>query len=164
MSPGSLLETEALMAEALKACRAAERITRGVRRLLATTGYSSVCELVLPNGRRADIVGMSDSGRVIIVEVKSSAADFRADTKWPEYVGYCDQFYFALATTGPIELIPSGVGLIFADAYSGEFARDAPHNPMAGARRRPMLLSFARHAAHQLHSLQDGQFKGAYSI
>ena len=84
MSPGSLLETEAL-----EACRAAERITCGVRRLLATTGYSSVCELVLPNGRRADIVGMSGSGRVIIVEVKSSAADFRADTKWPEYVGYC---------------------------------------------------------------------------
>jgi len=159
VSPGSLLETEAL-----EACRAAERITRGVRRLLATTGYSSVCELVLPNGRRADIVGMSGSGRVIIVEVKSSAADFRADTKWPEYVGYCDQFYFALAVDGPVELIPSGVGLIFADAYSGEFARDAPHNPMPGAQRRPLLLSFARHAADRLHALQDCRFKGVYFI
>lgn len=150
--------------EPLKTCRASEKITRGVRRLLATSGYSTVCELVLPNGRRADVVGISPTGRVIIVEIKTSAADFRADTKWPEYLCYCDQFYFALAEDGPIELIPADVGLILADLYSGEIVRVAPHQLMAGARRRPVLLSFARHAAHQLHTLQDSQFKGAYSL
>lgn len=159
MSLGSNLETEAL-----EAGQAAQRITRGTRRLLATTGYSSVCELVLPNGRRADIVGMSGSGSIIIVEVKSSAADFRADTKWPEYLGYCDQFYFALAADGPVDLIPADVGLILADPYSGEFVRNAPHIPVVGPRRRPILLSFARHAANQLLALQDNQFKGAYSL
>lgn len=132
--------------------------------MLATAGYSSVCELVLPNGRRADIVGMSGSGSILIVEVKSSAADFRADSKWPEYLSYCDQFYFALAADGPVDLIPADVGLILADSYSGEFVRNAPHSPMAGARRRSILLYFARHAANQLHALQDSQFKGAYSL
>jgi hypothetical protein len=159
VSSGSPLETEAL-----EAFRTAQKITRGVRRLLATAGYSSVCELVLPNGRRADVVGMSGSGGILIVEVKSSAADFRADSKWPEYLSYCDQFYFALAPDGPVDLIPADVGLILADPYSGEFVRNAPHNPMVGARRRPILLAFARHAANQLHALQDNQFKGAYSL
>lgn len=159
MTHGSSLESEAL-----ESCRTSERITRGVRRLLASAGSSTVCELVLPNGRRADVVAVSASGHVTIVEVKSSAADFRADTKWPDYLSYCDLFYFALAANGPIDLIPTDVGLILADAYGGEFVRPALHVSMLGPRRRAVLLSFARHAADQLHALQDSKFRGPCSL
>lgn len=47
--------------------------------------------------RRVDIIGNKISGQIVIVEVKSSVADFRNDTKFHEYLPYCDRFY--LATT-----------------------------------------------------------------
>ena len=60
-------------------------IARGVRRLLRARGFSSVTELALTDGRRADIEAVNRDGEVIIVEVKSSPTDFRADRKWREY-------------------------------------------------------------------------------
>ncbi len=66
--------------------RMAARLCRGVRRLLRTAGYASVSEFPLANGRRADVFGVSRSGDIVIVEVKSSIADFRADRKWPDYL------------------------------------------------------------------------------
>lgn len=135
--------------------RTAERITRGARRLIAALGYSSVCELSLPNGRRADVVGVSHSGEIIILEVKSCLADYLADNKWSEYQSYCDRFFFALAPDGPCERIPDDIGLIVADGYSGEVIREAPVTTLNGARRRAILLAFARHAADRLHMLQD---------
>lgn len=135
----------------------ASSVLRGARRLLRAMGHSSVCELVLPNGRRADIAAISTSGRILIVEIKSSSADFRSDRKWPEYREYCDQLYFAVAPDGPIDLLPSDTGLIVADSYSGELFRDAPTLVMAPARRRAVLMAFARHAADRLHLLQDPQ-------
>ncbi len=133
----------------------ASMITRGARRLIASLGYSSVCEMNLPNGRRADVVGISPSGEVIIVEVKSCLADYLADNKWGEYQPYCDRFFFALAQDGPSERIPQDAGLIIADGYSAEIVRDAPALTLSSARRRAILLAFARHAADRLHLLQD---------
>ncbi len=135
----------------------AAKILRGTRRMIAALGYSSVCELALPNGRRADIAAISPSGRILIIEVKSSAADFRSDHKWGDYFACCDQLYFALAPDGPIDLIPGETGLIIADSYSGEFVREAPTIGLHPASRRTMLLAFARHAADRLHRLQDPQ-------
>lgn len=133
----------------------AARISKGVRRLASALGYASVCELTLPNGRRADVVAISDTGHILIIEIKSSAADFRSDHKWPEYKCYCDQLFFALAPDGPVDLIPQDAGLIVADGYSGEFMRDAPQAPIAPARRRAVILAFARHAADRLMRMQD---------
>ena len=133
----------------------APQILRGARRLMGAMGYSSVCELVLPNGRRADIVAISGAGQITIIEIKSCVADFQSDHKWPEYIDYCDQLYFAVAPDGPIDLIPLETGLIVADSYSGELVRDAPKLPLAAARRRAILLAFARHAADRLHRFQD---------
>lgn len=133
----------------------ASKILRGVRRLIAAAGYSSICEFVLPNGRRADIAAICASGRVLIIEIKSCAADLRSDHKWREYREYCDQLYFGLAADGPIDLIPEDAGIIIADSYAGAFARDAPTLTMSPARRRAVLLAFARHAADRLHRLQD---------
>src|SRR5258708_37569881 len=73
--------------------RIAQRLCRGVRRLLWTQRYASITEFPLANGRRADIFGVTDGSDIVIVEVKSSIVDFRTDQKWPEYRAYCDAFY-----------------------------------------------------------------------
>ena len=72
-------------------------IARGVRRLLRARGFSSLTELPLTDGRRADIAAVNRDGEVLIVEVKSSPADFRADRKWRDYVACCDRLYFAIS-------------------------------------------------------------------
>lgn len=45
--------------------------------------------------RRADVIGNKVSGDLVMIEVKSSVADFRTDTKWTEYLPYTDRFYLA---------------------------------------------------------------------
>jgi hypothetical protein len=63
---------------------------------LYNKGYVAASEVTLPNGRRADAIGFDENGRIVIVEVKVSAADFRQDEKWQSYLDYCDEFYFLL--------------------------------------------------------------------
>jgi hypothetical protein len=56
-------------------------VARGTRRLLRRLNFSTVTELPLLTGRRADIVALAMDATIHIVEIKSSVADFRADTK-----------------------------------------------------------------------------------
>src|SRR5271155_2835402 len=88
------------------------QIARGVRRLLRARGYASVTELPLLDGRRADIVALAADGALLIVEIKSSVADFRADRKWRDYAAHCDRLYFAISDEMPREIMPDDVGLI----------------------------------------------------
>ena len=75
----------------------AAEIQRGVCRALRALGLSVVTELPLANGRRADVVGLSSSGDVLIVEIKSCLLDYRTDGKWQDYLEFCDRLYFAVA-------------------------------------------------------------------
>ena len=43
---------------------------------------------------RADLICVSRDYRIVIVEVKSSKADFESDKKWERYLPFCDEFYF----------------------------------------------------------------------
>lgn len=131
------------------------QIARGVGRLLASLGLASISELVLPNGRRADIVGLSEKGEFWIVEIKSSVEDFRSDQKWPEYWEYCDKLYFAVSPSFPQELIPETAGLIVADRYGGEIIRSVDEVRLPAHRRRVMSLRFGRVAAARLQSIAD---------
>lgn len=131
------------------------RIARGVRRHLHALGYSSVCELPLRNGRRADIAAIGPKGDIWIIEVKSSVADFRVDTKWPEYRTHCDRLSFATSPEVPVEIFPADAGLLVADGFGAEELRVAPHHPLPGATRKELLLRFARFAASRLHGLAD---------
>ena len=133
----------------------ATTIARGVRRLLRSRGYSSVTELALVDGRRADIVAVNGEGEVLIVEIKSSPADLRADRKWRDYVACCDRLYFALSEATPVGLAPLEAGLIVADAFGAEILREADLRRMASASRRALLLRFAQAAADRLHRLAD---------
>ena len=85
-------ETQALPADGRQS-ETALMIARGVRRLLRARGFSSLTELSLTDGRRADIAALNRDGEVLIVEVKSSPADFRADRKWRDYVACCDRLF-----------------------------------------------------------------------
>jgi hypothetical protein len=130
-------------------------IARGVRRLLRARGFSSVTELPLVDGRRADIVAVNGEGEVLIVEVKSSPADFRADRKWRDYFAACDRLYFATSEHTPVGIMPEEAGLILADSYGAEIVREADLRRLASASRRAMLLRFAQAAADRLHRLAD---------
>ena len=138
---------------------AAAEIARGVGRLLWSLGLASLTELPLANGRRADVVGLSDKGEFRIVEIKSSVEDFRADHKWPEYRDFCDRLYFAVGPAFPQQLLPLDAGLIVADRYGGEIAREAAEMRLPPARRKAMTLRFARVAALRLQSLADPEIR-----
>jgi hypothetical protein len=134
---------------------AALAIARGTRRLLRARRFSSVTELPLASGRRADIVALAEDGTFLIVEIKSCIADFRADAKWPDYRLHCDRLYFAISAETPPEIMPDDAGLIVADEFGAEILREAPDHRLPPATRRAMLLRFAHAAAHRLHGLAD---------
>ncbi len=134
---------------------AALQIARGTRRLLLAHGFSSLPELSLANGRRADLVGLSERGVVWIVEIKSSVEDFRVDQKWPEYREFCDQLLFAVSPSFPLDLLPPDTGIIVADRFGGDFIREAPIHMMAATRRKALVTRIARTGAMRLLALSD---------
>ena len=130
-------------------------VCRGASRHLRARGYAVVTEMRFANGRRGDIVALSPSGELLVVEVKSGLADYRIDGKWPDYRDYCDGFLFAIAPEFPREILPEDVGLIVADAWGGELLREAPRHPLGGARRKMLTIAFARLAAARLSASED---------
>lgn len=124
-----------------------DAVTRGAARLLVGLGFSPLCEVALPNGRRADLLALGPKGEFVIAEVKSGVEDYRADAKWPEYAPFCDRFFFAVAPEFPRHLLAPEPGLIVADGFGGAVLREATPRPLAPARRRALLLQFARLAA-----------------
>ena len=94
---------------------------------------SSLVEFPLANGRRADVLALGKSGDLVIVEIKSSVADFRADRKWPAYRDFSDRLYFAVASGFPTVLIPEECGLMVADAFGAACCATAPRSRSAPA-------------------------------
>ena len=133
----------------------ATAVARGTTRLLQALGCTTVCELRLPSGRRADIVALGRSGELWIVEIKSSIEDFRADRKWTDYRAHCDRLFFATRSDVPLEIFPETTGLIVADQFGGQLIREAPEHRIPAATRRAMTLRFARAAAYRLQALLD---------
>lgn len=125
-------------------------IRRGVTRHFAELGVALMAELPLASGRRADLIGMDGKGRFVIVEIKSSVEDFRADRKWPDYLAHCDAFFFATHPAVPQDIFPGEQGLIVADGYGAEIVRPSVAGTMAGATRKALTLRFARAAALRL--------------
>ncbi len=128
----------------------AAELQRGVCRAFRALGLSVVTELPLANGRRADVVALSPSGDVLIVEIKSCLIDYRTDAKWQDYLEFCDRLYFAVAADFPHEIIPQEAGLILADRYGAELVREGMEERLSAARRKAMMLCFARAAALRL--------------
>ncbi len=131
------------------------RVTRGARRWLASLGAETLTEFYLDKRMRVDLLALAKDGEIWILEVKSCAADYRSDTKWPGYLDWCDRFFFCVGREFPRDLPPDEVGLVVADAFGGALARDAPKRPLAAARRKALTLRAARDAAARLRRLAD---------
>jgi hypothetical protein len=132
-------------------------IARGTARYLHALGYCMVSELPLPSGRRADLVALGGDGEIIIVEIKSSVADFRADQKWMEYRRHCDRLFFATHAGVARDIFPAEAGLIVADAFGASIVSEAPEQRIAAATRRSVTLRFAHAAALRLQAVADPQ-------
>ena len=130
-------------------------VARGVSRLLLLQGYSPILEFTLPNGRRLDVAALGPGGEMLGVEIKVALADLRGDAKWPEYLDYCDLFYFAIPPDFPPEHVPQETGLIIADRYGGEIVKQAQAQSLHASRRKAVTISFARVAAERLSSILD---------
>jgi hypothetical protein len=132
-------------------------VARGTARFLHALGYCVISELPLPSGRRADLVALGGDGEILIVEIKSSVADFRADQKWTDYRLHCDRLFFATVVDVPREIFPAETGLIVADAFGASIVCEAPEHRLMPARRKTVMLRFAHAAALRLQALADPQ-------
>lgn len=131
------------------------RVCRAASRLCAQRGWTAVPEVPLPNGRRMDLLALDNDGGFTAIEVKSCARDFQTDSKWWEYRDWCDRLYFAVDLDFPQALIPEDVGLIVADDGEAAILRHPAEHKLAPARRRALLLRYARLAAGRLQLLAD---------
>jgi hypothetical protein len=130
----------------------ADSVARGICRLFARNEVWCLTEMPLRNGRRADLMGIDARGQVVIVEIKTARADLLGDGKWPDYLDFCDRFYWGVppeldhaCLEGP-EFRPDCCGVIVADAYDAEIVRPAPGRPLAAARRKVEIERLARAA------------------
>lgn len=142
----------------------ASDVARGVTRLFHRADICAYCEVPLPNGRRADVMGVDAKGKLVIVEIKVAKADLTGDGKWRDYLDFCDRFYWAVpAMLAPIcegeDYLPGSAGLIVADRYDAVIAREAAELGLAAARRKAETLRFARRAARRLAAALDPGFE-----
>ncbi len=138
----------------------AAEVARGVTRLFFRQDLFAMCEVPLPNGRRADMMAIDAKGCLTIVEIKVAKADLVGDLKWRDYLDFCDRFYWAVppglaGICDDQRFLPGEAGLIVADRYDAVLVRGALERPLAPARRKAELLRFARRAARRLSAQID---------
>jgi hypothetical protein len=130
-------------------------ICRAAMRFCARNRWAPLLEVPIPNGRRIDVMALTPEGGLLAIEVKSGPRDYLSDNKWQDYRDWCDRLYFAVDCDFPQELIPEDVGLIVSDGFDAEMIRQAPHLPLAGARRKSLTHRFAVLSAGRLAALCD---------
>ena len=136
-------------------------VARGVVRMLLRHDLVAVAEVPLDNGRRADLMALDARGQLVIVEIKVSRADLMGDGKWPDYLGHCDRYFWAVPAgfdltplDGPA-FLPERTGIIVADRYDAEIVRQAHTVPLPAHVRKRCTLGFARRAARRVTALTD---------
>ena len=130
-------------------------LARGVSRHLRQLGFAALPEFVPARGLRVDVMALGAKGEIWIVECKSSRADFRCDNKWQGYLEWADRYFWAVDTEFPTEILPLDTGLIVADGFDAEILRYGPENKLSPARRKRLMLDFARTSAERLQALRD---------
>src|SRR6476659_3701897 len=138
----------------------AAEVARGVTRLFCRQDLFAICEMPLPNGRRADLMAIDSKGCFTIVEIKVAKSDLVGDGKWTEYREYCDRFFWAVPPhlahiLEEERCLPGDAGLIVTERYDAAIMRPATHRPLAPALRKSDLLGFARRAARRLAAQID---------
>lgn len=127
-------------------------VARGICRLFARNDIWCIPEMMLPGGRRADLMGVDAKGHIVIVEIKVARGDLMGDAKWPDYLEYCDRFFWGLPPTldrlclEGENFLPERCGVIVADGYDAEICRPAPLLKLAPVRRKAQVERLARAA------------------
>ena len=125
-------------------------LTRGVCKLFQDLGFGTLTEFKLANGRRVDVMAIDRNGEFVIVEVKSTVADYRGDRKWQEYLAFSERFYFAVPAGFPVDMTPDDCGLIVADPYAAAVRRESMTRKLNTNRKRRQLIRFALAASSRL--------------
>ena len=136
-------------------------VARGTIRMLLRHDLVALAEVPLDGNRRADLMAIDSRGRIVIVEIKVARADLLGDAKWPEYLGCCDRYYWAVPAgfdarplDGPA-FLPDRTGIIVADRYDAAILREAHTEPLSAATRKRVTLAFGRRAGRRLIGLTD---------
>jgi hypothetical protein len=66
---------------------------------LSSEGWTVYQEPQLQNDKRPDLVGIHSSGKIIIVEVKTSLSSSDFHAAWNKYSPFCDDLYIAAPAT-----------------------------------------------------------------
>lgn len=136
-------------------------VARGTIRLLLRHDLVALAEVPLDGNRRADLMAIDARGRIVIVEIKVSRADLLGDAKWPDYLGCCDRYYWAVPAgfdIGPLDgpaFLPARTGIIVADRYDAAIVREADTEAVSAATRKRVTLAFGRRAGRRLIALTD---------
>ncbi len=130
-------------------------IRRSVARLCLRLGWAPLHEVRLANARRADILALQPGGGFVCIEVKSGLRDYLADNKWTEYQPFCDQFFFAVDSDFPRDILPPETGLIVCVERHADLLREPLRVRLPPARRKALLERFAWLAAGRLAALED---------
>ncbi|WRQ47315.1 MmcB family DNA repair protein [Rhodobacterales bacterium FZCC0083] len=130
-------------------------LARGMARHLAGLGFVSLEEFPPIKGLRVDLLALGRKSEIWIIECKSSREDFMSDEKWQNYLLWCDQYFWAVPTDFPVDILPEQTGVFWADGYDAELMRDAPISTLSPARRKSIIHRFARRAARRLAVLRD---------
>ncbi|WP_375403411.1 MmcB family DNA repair protein [uncultured Sphingomonas sp.] len=156
-----LLQTPPSCIDQTDGALCAADVARGVIRMLHRHDLTAMAEVPLEGGRRADLMAIDARGRIIIVEIKVSRADLLGDGKWPDYLGHCDRYYWALPAgfdLSPLDaapFLPHRTGVIVADQYEAEIVREAATASLPAHVRKRCTLAFARRAARRMLALTD---------
>jgi hypothetical protein len=136
-------------------------VARGIARLFARNDIWCLGEVPMRNGRRADLMGIDRRGHVVIVEIKVARGDLLGDAKWPDYLDFCDRFFWGVPPgldRAPLDgatYLPQTCGVIVADGYDAEILRPAALEPLAAVRRKAEVERLARIAMRRHTALID---------
>jgi hypothetical protein len=141
--------------EPQKKLKTGQLLARGMARHLAGLGFVSLEEFPPIKGLRVDLLALGRKSEIWIIECKSSREDFMSDEKWQNYLPWCDQYFWAVPTDFPVDILPEQTGVFWADGYDAALIRDAPISTLSPARRKSIIHRFARRAARRLAVLRD---------
>ncbi|MEL7190661.1 MAG: MmcB family DNA repair protein [Pseudomonadota bacterium] len=161
MASAVLSSPDTALADSTALANTSAQVARGIARLFARNGIWCLPEMPLKNGRRADLMGIDSKGLIVIVEIKVARGDLLGDTKWPDYLDFCDRFFWGVPPEldrSPLEseaYQPDMCGVIVADGYDGEIIRQSSLSPLAAARRKAQVEQLARAAMRRHTVLRD---------
>ena len=139
----------------------ARDVARGIGRLFWQQGRTALTEVCLPGGRRVDVMALGADGSLAVVEIKVAVSDLRGDRKWPDYLQWCDEFYWGIPAGFDPALLeeecfsPGSCGLLVADRFGAEQLRAAAPDRLNAARRKRAVQLFARTASARLMRIDD---------